>query len=235
MIEIEFMTGNERHVPLPGFAVAAGLTHRFTVLQENTFPVRVPDTTFDEAVWRALLAFIIGFDPNAHVSIAEVEKDVLVNERPLAIYMDKWATLDDDRDPPEVVTLRTASGLRLCMLTEYYYLGGGPYPYGDACVYSLFSDREIDEEVMEFMRDRADASRWRFSETVLNAENIPAPDHLPRTRTVTLWGSVSIALVIAAALYFLNYGDRLSNVEIVRISGTSSSEPISANEPVTVI
>ncbi len=52
MIELEFMTGNEPHMPFPPYVKAAGLTHRFTVLQENTFHIRVPDTTFDEAVWR---------------------------------------------------------------------------------------------------------------------------------------------------------------------------------------
>ena len=75
MIELEFMTGNEPHMPFPPYVKAAGLTQRFTVLQENTYDVRVPDTTFDEAVWRTLIAFITGYDASAHISIAEREQD----------------------------------------------------------------------------------------------------------------------------------------------------------------
>lgn len=200
MIELEFMKGNEPHMPFPPYVTTARLTHRFTVLQENTFYERVPDTTFDEAVWRTLIAFIAGYDPSGHVSIAEDEKDLGRKERPLSIYMTKWETLDDERDPPQVVTLRTASALRLCMVTEPYYLSGGPWPYADACVHSLFSDRDISAEVMAFLHDHADTSRWRFADKVLRAEDVPAP--MPAWRE-GLKSAVIWALIVAGwAIYF---------------------------------
>lgn len=200
MIEIGFMTGNERHMPLPSCAATAGLTHRFTVLQDNTHPVRVPDTTFDEGLWRALLAFIARHDPSARVAIAEAERDVARNERPLSDYMAHWDTLDDNRDPPAVVTLRTEAALRLCMVTEPYYLCGGPWPYADACVHSLFSDRDISEEVMAFLRGHADAPRWRFAEEVLRAEDIAAPTPLERARPLLGWALIFILVAIYAAI-----------------------------------
>ena len=187
-------------MPFPPYVKAAGLTQRFTVLQENTFYVRVPDTTFDEVVWRTLIAFIAGYDPSAHVLVAEHGKDVGRKERPLSIYMTHWATLDDDRDPPEVVILRTASALRLCMVTEYYYSSGGPYPYGDACVYSLFSDRDISEDVMAFLHNRADASRWRFSGKVLRAEDMPVPLPRQRLRSAILWSLILVGVAIYVTL-----------------------------------
>ncbi|HEY8963178.1 MAG TPA: hypothetical protein VIN59_01815, partial [Alphaproteobacteria bacterium] len=80
-----------------------------------------------------------------------------------------------------------------------YYLTGGYYPYCDACVYSLFSDREIGDEVMSFLRDHADTTRWRFSETVLIAENIPAPVGPRRTKAVLVWGSFFAVVAIYMA------------------------------------
>jgi hypothetical protein len=210
MIEIEFMTGNEQHMPFPEYVKAVGLSERFTVLQENTYHVRVPDTTFDEAVWRTLLAFISGYDSSAHVLVAETEKDVGREERPLSTYMERWdaqgseAKEDYLPDPPAVIVLRTEAVVRLYMVTEYYYESGGPYPYGDACVYSLYSDGDISKDVMAYLHNHANLSRWRFAEKVLDAENVPAPLQRHRLSILQGWGLPVLGVAIFVVIKWMH-------------------------------
>ena len=170
VIDIDFVAGIERDARFPKYLAAAGLTHRFAVVQQ-TYVEGADDMVIDEMLWRALVSFAAAYDPAAPLSVAPREKDVGRKEVLLSDYMAEWdEKLPDDRYPPDVVLLRHGQTLRLCLIAEAWYSCGGPYLYHDSCTHSLFSDRDIGDEVIVFLRGHADASNWRLADRVYSAE-----------------------------------------------------------------
>lgn len=170
MIDIDFVAGIEPDARFPNYLATSGLTRRFAVVQQ-TYVEGAVEMVIDKVLWRALIAFVDTYASDATVWVAAREKDVGRNERLLSDYMVEWeATAPDDRYPPDVILLRSGQALILCMFTEAWYGVGGPGIYHDSCTYSLFSTRDIADEVLAYLRDHPDASGWRLADTVLSAE-----------------------------------------------------------------
>ena len=84
-------------------------------------------------------------------------------ETGLSAYVQaRLVTPPEDRRPPGLIKARTDQRTVLWMVTEYWSRIGGPDRYHDSYTYSLFSDRDLEDEVRLFLQARPDASRWRM-------------------------------------------------------------------------
>lgn len=154
--DVRFVAGVDRFTTCPAFVVRAALTHRLGVIQE-TAVAGCDEMYFDEALWRALIEFVLAYEPG-DVTVMRDLKRAEASEIPLAAYLAEWeARAQDDRDPPPAMLLRVGGALRLCIVTDYWTQVGGPMPYHDSYTYSVFTDRDIGTELPGLL---AAADRW---------------------------------------------------------------------------
>jgi len=126
---------------------------------------------FDEALWLALHDYVAAFDDQAMMWVIEDwrpetkglgAKRADIEIEPEA-FMERWRGLPaEDRDPPGAILLRRDGQIVLWVVTEYWNRIGGPCAHHDSYTYSLFSDRDLAEEVRRFLMARPEAPRWRM-------------------------------------------------------------------------
>ncbi len=153
--------------------------HRFATIQD-TYVEELGEMYFDEALWKALVQFVSGYAPDSDVSVTAEFKDVGRKAKPIVSFMEEWqSTSEDDRSPPAFLAVKVDGALRLAMLREYWNQVGGPQPYADSYTYSIFSDRDLADEIMSTIRIAPDASRWEIDANVIRAEDLPVVEALP--------------------------------------------------------
>ena len=103
------------------------------------------------------------FAPDARVRIAEKEKGA---EMTAEEFLSSWKA-SEDRYPPASIRVRKQESLPLCISTEYWSQVGGPQPYHDTFTYSAYSNEDISERLMQFLRDADAAAGWDISSEVL--------------------------------------------------------------------
>jgi hypothetical protein len=157
-IELRFVSGNDGLAPTPLVLSQSRLNKRFAVVQETYFEGCV-DAYFDEALWRALLAFVVTHGEKATV----IRPFAGMTEEPLTQFLTSWDRTDrEDREPPWAALVRSDGVLALAMVTEYWVRIGGPSIYHDSYTYSLFSDHELGSDVINRLKSGASAHRWQF-------------------------------------------------------------------------
>lgn len=172
MVNIYFVSGIEKHTfRFPKVLAAAGLTHRFAVIQDSYVPGH-GEMFFDEDLWVALVAFVSAQDTSATLSTVDNWDHIGRKERPLVDFTRVWETTAyDDKCPPEAIVSRNGPTLGTCMLFEGWFLFGGVCPYADSYTHSLFSNRDLSEEILAFLRGHPDAARWTLEAFVRRAED----------------------------------------------------------------
>jgi hypothetical protein len=158
--EISFVDGVDGVVTAPEIAQKAHLTLRFAVIQE-TYRSDSVDMYFDEALWTCIADYARRFCRDAQVKVAALSGQP---EQSLESFLAAWAQLDpSDREPPELMLVRCAGELALCVATEFWCRIGGPQPYADSYTYSLHSKSDISREVMDFLAKAEAASGWQLA------------------------------------------------------------------------
>jgi len=167
MVEVNFVSGIESDSTYPKYLRANGLKHRFAVLQNTRVEGRA-EPFVDESLWRALASFAPAYDASAEVVLSIRSKTPDPDFYSLADYD---ALPQDDRPLPGLLALRKSAKFHLCMIAEAYDLSDVPmpFPYKDACVYSIFTDRDIGTEVVAFLRAHPASADWKLSPAVIAA------------------------------------------------------------------
>jgi hypothetical protein len=177
--EIRFLKGFDPACVVPPLVKSARLRERFAVIQE-TYRADKVDMHFDDALWLCLLEFAVRFAPGARVKIVGEGdgKETAIEE-----FLSGWKT-SEDREPPACILVREHESLALCVATEYWKQVGGPWPYHDSYTYSAFSNEDLSERLIEFLRDAEAAAGWDISPDVLQ----PAKRPTLRSRVAALFG-----------------------------------------------
>lgn len=168
---IVFVSGLDPVCPVPREATAAGLTHRFAIVQE-THRADSPDMVFDAPLYRALLAFAGLMAPGAIVTVSTRSGRL---EYALAEHLAEWeAQAQDDRGAEVIVLARVGGELAGCIAPENWGAVGGPMPYADSHTYSIFTKDDVGVQVMAYLAGCDAAVGWDMADHV-----IPAPDRGP--------------------------------------------------------
>ena len=155
-IDIRFVRGVDWYTQVPAAAKKAGLDRRFAVIQETAVD-GCGDMYFDEPLWRALVEFVRASAGQGTVEVLREGRKVAPT--PLDDFLEAWDRLSyDDKCPPPVLIALSAERVVLCTQTQYWNLGGGPRPYHDSYTYQIFSDRDVEAEVIAAL-DRAPGQR----------------------------------------------------------------------------
>lgn len=168
---IVFVSGLDPVCPVPQEAKAAGLTHRFAVVQE-THRADSLDMVFDAPLYRALLAFAGLMAPGAIVTVSTRSGGL---EYALAEHLAEWeAEAPDDRGADVTVLVRVSGELIACIAPENWAAVGGPMPYADSHTYSIFAKTDVGPRVMAYLADCDAMAGWDLADRI-----IPAPDRGP--------------------------------------------------------
>jgi hypothetical protein len=166
--EIRFVAGIEPGLCAPAAVKAAGgLGHRFAVIQETYRP----DKTymyFDEALWRQLLEFARETAPGARVEIVASRG---LTEMDADDFLAANASL---QEPPAFLFVRANGALSLCIETEYWVRGGGPWPYHDSYTYAIWSSDDVSAHVIRFLREADASASWAIASDVLAPSTQPS-------------------------------------------------------------
>jgi hypothetical protein len=158
-VDLRFVVGNDGFALVPEALARAGFRYRFAVVQESYVEGCV-DMYFDEPLWRTLVAFVRGFGDT--VTVLNHPRPPAPKEEPLESFMERWSRTDpEDTDPPWAMLALSDGVLKLGMTTDGWFAVGGPQPYSDSYTYSLYSDRDLSEEVLAFLQSAPVAGRWR--------------------------------------------------------------------------
>ncbi len=149
---------------LKKFGLDPSAVHRLAVIQHGPVP-ESDDTSFDEVLWRHLLGIMIALDLDAEVFVTETSK----GDRLLDDFLVDWdkRTLGD-KNPPDRITLRGKGGIIACMVTEYWYQAGGPWPYADSYTYSLLTRDDLSDDLPVIFREGQNAARWTISTSLID-------------------------------------------------------------------
>jgi hypothetical protein len=165
--------------PIPEAVALAGLSERFAVIQDTAVE-GCADWYFDKLLWRCLVRYVVG--QGGQVTVLGRWRDK--SEVPIGDYLEAWARIDPhDQEPPWALFVRTDGRLALSMVTEYWCLAGGPEPYHDSYTYSLFSHRDLGEEVLRAIKGNPSAGRWRLEEEVIRI----SPEHARSSPVARHW------------------------------------------------
>jgi hypothetical protein len=185
-VDVHFVKGNEGFSSIPEVVALSGLNERFAVIQDSAVE-GCSDWYFDKLLWRCLVRYVVGQGGQVTVLNQWRDKD----EVPIDEFLEAWDQIDpQDQEPPWVLLVRIEGRLTLSMVTEYWCLAGGPDPYHDSYTYSLFSDRDVSEEVVLAIKGNPAASRWLLQEEVIrvspkNSKSSPVVRH--RRRSLISW------------------------------------------------
>lgn len=176
--EINVYEGFDPVCPVPKVVTAASLAHRLALVQETYRPDSV-DAFFDCALWMSILEFAANFQSGTQVGIVDRCRQVVWlakepeerDEIALATYLSKQKD-DVDRGPAEYVMVRQNNRVLLCIVTEFWTNVGGPTPYADSYTYSIYSNDDVSERVMQHMSAAKDAAGWQVSNEVRQAPKI---------------------------------------------------------------
>ena len=173
-VDVVFVSGLEAGYRVPDHVTSAGLDRRLAVVQDS-YVRGATDMVFDEPLWRCLVDFVRGSDDHAAVSVSQ-DGRVIRNspdgtELDIEAFLEMWnAQAEDDWNPPAVVVSRREGRIVLCMVREHWNRVGGPMPYHDSYTFSIFSDRDLSQEIPRFLTSRNDAGRRRLAEQVIQAK-----------------------------------------------------------------
>ncbi|ESQ86446.1 hypothetical protein ABAC460_23330 [Asticcacaulis sp. AC460] len=155
--EVRFVDGfDDSGWPVPEPAKAAGLNHRFAVIQETYRPDSV-DMYFDEPLWFSMVDLAKTVATDVRIGVLEKRK---YREVDLEAYLATWSsTPQDDKDPPNFILGRDSTGLNLVIGTEYWCRGGGPEDYHDSYTYAVYSKVRMGVSVMAHLAG-ANSGGW---------------------------------------------------------------------------
>ena len=185
-IDVRFVKGNEGFSAIPQVVALSGLNERFAVIQETGID-GCNDWYFDKLLWRALVKYVVGQGGQVTALVDWRDED----EVPIEKFIDDWEKIDPQvQEPPWVLFTRVDGHLTLSMVTEYWCLSGGPWPYSDSYTYSFFSDRDVSEEVNLAIKGDPAVSRWRIAEAAIlisPTNSKPSPVVRHRFRSFMAW------------------------------------------------
>lgn len=178
--EVTFVSGFEPQRVLPPEARAAGLTHRFAVIQE-TFKPDCVDMFFDVPLYNAVLQFAETFEEGAEVSVSEwVGSSRMHISRTLAEFRATVAPKTREDDPGSQIFVRKNGEAILFVDTEFWTQLGGPMPYHDSYTYSLYSREAVGDRLRQFLSTHNDSSGWDIVAEVIVQPPAPAPSFWER-------------------------------------------------------
>lgn len=185
--EIEFVSGFDPVCPIPRIVRAAGLDHRFAVIQHTYRPDSV-DGVFDVALFDTLMRFAAALRPNADVSADERNDG---REVSLANFRAAWEQSSEDHRSDAMLLVRLGSELVACIAPEHWANIGGPAPYSDSYTYSIFSREEMGERVTAFLRDSDGSEGWHLSTEIITGPSaaLPPAQRSPMSLLRRLFGS----------------------------------------------
>lgn len=164
-VAISFVRGLDRFATFPKFAQQAGLRSRFAVVQE-TYVEGCVDMHFEEPLWRVLAEFVQSKVPEGVVEVTTEQGESL----PMDWFLSEWRrTAAGEREPPPLLTAWSDFRPTVCMVTDYWTRAGGPQPYHDSYTYSLYSNRDLGDEVMSSLTRTPSRSRWALAAEALAA------------------------------------------------------------------
>ncbi|WP_426014020.1 hypothetical protein [Caulobacter sp. DWR2-3-1b2] len=162
-VDVRFVKGNEGFSSIPEIVALSGLNERFAVIQETAVE-GCSDWYFDKLLWRCLVTYLAERGGQVTVLVQWRGTD----EVPIDEYIGPWERIEpQDQEPPWALLVRIDGRLTLSMVTEYWCLVGGPIPYHDSYTYSLFSQRDVSEEVLLAIKGSPAVRRWHLQEDVI--------------------------------------------------------------------
>jgi hypothetical protein len=98
-----------------------------------------------------------------------VEKAGTKKEMPLDVFLREWKnTSDDDKEPPLYIFIKRDKQILACLITEFWFLVGGPYPYADSYTYSILTHIDISGELLNFIKENNIPKKWEIGSFIEN-------------------------------------------------------------------
>lgn len=179
-VGVSLVSGMERFSKPPAVVRRAGLLRRLAVIQQ-THVQGSADMYFDEALWRALAGYVQTKGDAAGARVT--------TERRASLSLDQFflawqAIAADEREAPPLLTARSDGRPVLCMVTEYWAHVGGPAPYHDSYTYALYSNQDLEKEVVTVLATAPGRERWTITPQIHLAKGRSASS---LARRLTAW------------------------------------------------
>lgn len=178
-IHIRFVSGNDGLAPIPEAVARAGLSCRFAVVQDS-FVNGYGEMYYDEQLWLCLLAFAKTY--GAELRIVGLGPKREYDELPVDEFLRSLKSPNPGSDSPPWAILASEGGaLKIGIVTDYWADAGGPQPYSDSYTYSIYSEREVAEEVLTHLRAANSSGRWSLDLPVIQvpANKVRLPSIAP--------------------------------------------------------
>ncbi len=117
---------------------------------------------FDELLWRSLLSFAQQYVSDSEVTVI---LDDAANEIGAAEFL-RTASVPIE-SPPNCIVVRYKQRIVLSVVTEFWNRIGGPVPYADSYTYAIYSQEDLSQPVMTFLRSANASKTWDISTEVL--------------------------------------------------------------------
>jgi len=177
-VHIRFVSGNDGFWPIPEAVALAGLNYRFAVVQDS-FVSDCGEMYFDEQLWLCLLGFIKKY--GAEIKVIGLGFKRENEELPINEFIKSWNALNsEDKNPPWAMLVSEGNTLKISLVTEYWAEVGGPQPYSDSYTYSIYSEQDVAEKVLDYIKTSNTSERWSLDLPVITVP--PNKVRMPRAK-----------------------------------------------------